>query len=444
MRILIKLCKTILCTSIIYHPAIAAHCKFNGEWMLADVPGGGVLFEQQEMKVFMSKPSKHPQCGELRIEGISDGSHFSLKQYMTNTELEYCRSWTLYEGYFTNPDCSKVDGTLTMHLYGMEDDIKAPFTWFRNIIQIISPAPGNDLIISAEPKMPAFEAEAKLVRPENLPFYQEKGKFHTSQPAYTWHLGIMHNTVPNRVSHDTKLDDIHSDSKSYRPNFDNLKLANDQNKVVGGIMGGELTVSVEYYQAVKDEKKYIVKGTNPGVGEIDKILTTTMSRQIACQESKYKQFIALREGGIGFPVIGKTNNNKPIGGIGIMQIYNSETTPGQVWNWKENLLAGLDKITKSHKESEHAHINERLRLNKERLLAGLPICPEGIPAKLTPEQLQRDTIRRYNCGREFRWAPRDAPNCEGRWVIDLSCKRERKQGYDENYVNKVLNCNINK
>ena len=170
-----------------------------------------------------------------------------------------------------------------------------------------------------------------------------------------------------------------------------------------------------------------------------------MSRQIACQESQYKQFKGDREGGIGNPVIGKDELEREVGGIGIMQIYKkkNKTTPGEVWNWKLNLNSGLEKINVSHIEAEQIQQKERHRLHQDRLKLGLPDCPLGVPTKLTPEQVQQETIRRYNCGREYRWEPRDAPNCEGKWVHDLSCKREHREGYDPEYVQNVLQCGIN-
>lgn len=81
-------------------------------------------------------------------------------------------------------------------------------------------------------------------------------------------------------------------------------------------------------------------------------------------------------------------------------------------------------------------------LNKERATLGLTACTNPLPP-LNSEQLERETIRLYNCGHQYRWEPRDAPNCEGRWVESLSCQREGKTGYDPKYVDNVLKCDIN-
>ncbi len=65
-------------------------------------------------------------------------------------------------------------------------------------------------------------------------------------------------------------------------------------------------------------------------------------------------------------------------------------------------------------------------------------CPFGIPTKLSNEQAIRDTIRRYNGGVEYRWEPRDNPDCEGSWVLYDSAV----SGGDRQFVDNVLNCKL--
>lgn len=93
-------------------------------------------------------------------------------------------------------------------------------------------------------------------------------------------------------------------------------------------------------------------------------------------------------------------------------------------------------------KSKRLHINERIRLNADRKKIGLPDCPLGIPYPLTPEQITRDSIRRYNYGVEYRWEPRDGKDCAGQWIISPSCVRHPLNGCDKDYVNKVLQCTI--
>jgi hypothetical protein len=158
------------------------------------------------------------------------------------------------------------------------------------------------------------------------------------------------------------------------------------------------------------------------------------------------------EGGIGIPLIGLTVDENGIykrdGGIGMMQLYyaKEQEIPDKniVWNWRQNIVMGKELFYEKQKNAKRLYIKERKRLNDERAKLGLSACPAGTPPQLNAEQLERETIRRYNCGVEYRWEPRDQPNCEGRWVIEPSCERSHKSGYDPQYVDKVLSCNINK
>jgi hypothetical protein len=186
-----------------------------------------------------------------------------------------------------------------------------------------------------------------------------------------------------------------------------------------------------------------VKGTNPGQAAIENLLTDFVSQHVACQESRYQHFVAPREGGIGFPNVGiEKKSKKRVGGVGIMQLYDPPATDTQVWNWRENVKEGLKRLNKNSKQANNAYLKERDRLNTDRKKLGLPICPEGIPTHLNPDQLMRETIRRYNCGVEYRWEPRDAANCAGRWVVYHSCKNKDGKDADLDYVDNVLKCKL--
>lgn len=226
----------------------------------------------------------------------------------------------------------------------------------------------------------------------------------------------------------------------YTPNFD----------LLNGVRGGEMRLSVTYYNELSASKKYSIKGTNPGEAAINEVIKGETLRHIACTESAYRQFKAIREGGVGIPLIGvskdKNNQYKEDGGIGLMQLYykKEQEIPDKniVWNWRQNIIIGKALFHDKQKTAKQLYIKERKRLNDERAKLGLPACPAGTPPQLNAEQLQRETIRRYNCGAEYRWEPRDQPNCEGKWVIEPSCARSHKAGYDPIYVDKVLSCNI--
>jgi len=187
---------------------------------------------------------------------------------------------------------------------------------------------------------------------------------------------------------------------------------------------------------------YKIYGTNPGKYLIDIEIKDPIQANIACVESEYRQFDAPRENGQGLPLIGINEMGQKIGGVGIMQIINKKYTSATLWNWRYNIKEGLDKLNDKRQKARRLHINERNRLNAERKKLGLPNCPPGIPYPLTPEQITRDSIRRYNYGVEYRWEPRDGKNCAGQWVISPSCVRDPRAGCDPDYVNKVLQCAI--
>src|SRR5262249_55461371 len=82
-------------------------------------------------------------------------------------------------------------------------------------------------------------------------------------------------------------------------------------------------------------------GTNPQQTDIQNYpgMHKTLQR-IACKESGQRQFDARANGGTGFcPLFG------PGGKVGIMQIANP--TDDQIWNWKKNLDAGIEKFNES-------------------------------------------------------------------------------------------------
>lgn len=302
-------------------------------------------------------------------------------------------------------------------------------------IKIVEPNQ-DELIITSEPRMPSFIARVESEDPTLLK--TKRGDI----SAYTWGIRIKHD-IGSDLHIDARIEDFKSDSEIYRPNFDNLKDIKEDGSILnleGGVVGGELTLSIDYYENLHIEKKYtLLKGTNPGQAAIEQVLTDKTLRQIACQESRYKQFKAPREGGIG-PL--NTQFGKIRGGVGIMQLFKDKPTSAQAWNWRENLKAGILLYNTKHDKALKLPITELGRLNEKRKELELPACTKTLPM-LNAEQLARETLRRYNCGREYRWEPIDAPNCEGQWVISPSCAITNPTAYNKEYVNNVLKCDIN-
>lgn len=246
--------------------------------------------------------------------------------------------------------------------------------------------------------------------------------------------------IKGRSEYKADLPDITTELPAYTPDFNLLRDKSVKTQIPGGIMGGYLTIEVELYKTVSDKQTFTIKGTNPGQAAIDQLLVDPIARKIACAESHYQHFDAAREGGVGFPNVGRTKDNVRRGGAGIMQLYDPEPNVDAVWNWKTNITVGAALINTYHKQSMTSHIRERGRLNDDRAVLGLPSCPANVPTPLSETQVMRETIRRYNCGVEYRWEPRDAPDCAGSWVEYHPQKC--LNNYDRNYINKVLDCKL--
>jgi hypothetical protein len=375
-------------------------------------------------------------CGNLLVngEGNNVGLNLLLSYYNPNGD---CLKWNAHVNLTYAEDCGVLAGT-----WQDTDNNQRPLLLVRVPVKIVSPDPKNELVISAEPRMPKFYAKVEIDS-KQAEIFKKYVNVQSHSQFFTWSANMTHVVIPGKRGLYLLVNGAEGEDPGYEPDFNTLRDAGEpgEPKVIGGVAGGYFSVSVKYYNTTHDEKVYTIKGTNPGQVAIEQVLTDFVPRQIACQESRYKQFDASREGGIGFPIIGKNAKNEPTGGAGIMQVFSPPPSAGAVWNWRQNIVEALVVLGEKRAEAESAHIKERNRLNRERKAKGLPACPQGVPSKLSPDQLIRETIRRYNCGVEYRWEPRDAPNCEGGWTVYHSCTSD--DGADLDYVEKVLHCNIN-
>lgn len=398
-------------------------CNMNGTWYMEVMPAYQFHIVQSGSSLIITTPTWPP---ESQLRGAGSMMPWGAEFYLTGMG-----SITNFKGVFINSCFSMIWSSIN-RLGDIEE-----YTMLRVPIKIVEPTE-QELVITSEPRMPNFKARVVLDNPLVL------NKVNGNIPAYIWGVRIKHD-IGSDLHINAKIDDFKTNSDTYLPDFSTLKdiIKKDGAAVnlEGNVVGGELTLSVDYYENLHIEKKYsILKGTNPGQSAIEQVLTDKTLRQIACQESRYKHFDARREGGIGKPN-GKTDPFR--GGLGIMQLFDPMPTSAQVWNWRENLKAGAklynDKLTEAMKLPRR----ELKDLNEERDALGLPRCTSPLP-EFNSEQLARETLRRYNCGKEYRWEPRNAPNCKGNWVISPSCKITHPDAYDAEYVDKVLKCDINR
>lgn len=397
------------------------NCNMNGIWYMEMIPVYQFQVVQSGSSIIITTPTWPPEKQLI-------GAGSMLPSGVVSFYLEGKAKHTNFKGTFIRL-CSAMIWQ-SLNIFGKVEE----YTMLRMPIKIVEPI-DNDLVITSEPRMPNFNAKVVL---DNPLYLKELSK---DIPTYSWSIQVKHD-IGSDMHIDAYLEKVDNDSDSYRPNFNLLKETKKDGSIVdvpGGVVGGELTLSVDYYRNLHIEKKYtILKGTNPGQGAIEQVLTDKTLRQIACQESHYKQFIAAREGGIG-----KLNTKDGSrGGVGIMQLYEPIPRTAEVWNWRENLRQGIDLYKEKIATAHRWPVKEFRDLNKERAEKGLPTCVNPLPP-FNSEQLEREIIRLFNCGHEYRWEPRDEPTCEGRWVQSLSCQRDGRTGYDPKYVDNVLKCDIN-
>ena len=197
------------------------------------------------------------------------------------------------------------------------------------------------------------------------------------------------------------------------------------------IRGGVLTVFAStklHNQPVWGKTMGLVLGENPSRKVVLKAFPRSrfglIASKIAVAESGMRQFTnaSVSDPG-GLPVVSRSND------IGMMQLNaptGAITSPDQVWDWRANLLRGMEMLAGKRRTTVLAsrHASEALRVPNEpyvyqvacvnfgRLLMGLPLLPNPTPEMLSEKvgsgvvwgeedpdhlnlsQVERDAIRR--------------------------------------------------
>ena len=144
-----------------------------------------------------------------------------------------------------------------------------------------------------------------------------------------------------------------------------------------------------------------------------------------------QQFVASVDSGVG-PCPKWSADN--LGGVGIMQITVPRPTDDQVWNWRANMAAGIQKLNQAVAGARHyptqvrnsAHFHQLVQaFNAKRQQQGLPPLQQINLPDFTSgdfnnnlQQLELDAIRGYNG-----WAGHDAfgfPLHEFRVAVDAN------------------------
>ena len=244
------------------------------------------------------------------------------------------------------------------------------------------------------------------------------------------------------------------------------------------IRGGTLTVHVKTLldgRLLCGQATAIVRGVNPSPKAILNAFPPTrfglIASKVAMTESSMRQFTVPhgKDPG-GMPEMSRTHD------LGIMQLNAptwSITSQDQIWDWRENVRRGMGELMDKQRmavlASRQAAGVERLAdkrlttfflLNFYRKFVGLPPLPmpqvpalSGNPGSgivsgdpdvdhVALSQIERDTIRRYNGGREYAFTiVPDAflPTIHyAGWQIDPSRGGIQARSGDLDYVRHVL------
>ena len=195
---------------------------------------------------------------------------------------------------------------------------------------IDSPTPNTTFAITDAPAMPQVVACARIA-------------------------GIMPDPTPTTQFEWTVQIRYHARSCRHGPQR-TINLPDSVQTALGGqfaptfpaIRGGELTLiaraTVNGTTLTARTRGLVIQGTNPLQSDIRAAVPNDTLGRIACQESGMRQFIADVDGGVGrCPEWGADH----LGGVGIMQISAPPPTDDQVWNWRANVAAGIQKLDKT-------------------------------------------------------------------------------------------------
>lgn len=393
-------------------------CNVSGMWF--DPMNSNMEYSLYQYGTTLTGKSKYidDECGAFIMSGTVNNNTVSFETTSEKSgQTPECESHEKVSATFSR-DCILLKGTAT------DDKGSDEFNLYREPIKITSPASGTEFVINTEPHMPTLKVTAEVYIPSSMT-YLNNFISRNEQAPFSWKVKIEHTLRADKIVKG-ELNEVATSGGVYEPDF----------QQIGWPLGGKLTLSVHYFHSVHDEKEYFIKGTNPGKVLIEQMVTSPVLRHIACDESHYKQFEANREGGIGFPVVGANDQGTPIGGIGIFQAFNPDPKDFQIWDWRNNVKYGIDLFETKKIAAKKMPKTELRRLNEERQVLHLPLCKNLPP--LSEEQIEREALRRYNGGREYRWEPRNDKDCKGQWVI----KPWLPPHAIVNYVEKVLSCTI--
>lgn len=206
----------------------------------------------------------------------------------------------------------------------------------------------------------------------------------TPSTTIRWDTKIEYNACGVRDINDTLASVDQPGSADYHPAFPHIRGGNMTIKATV-VRNGETCDSQQFQQAIR--------GINPAVGTIQGALPGQMEIQIACQESHWRQF----SGSPGNPLL----RCEPDGriGAGVLQQTTPDPTDDAFWNWQEAITEGLNTLAGKAAEAQGYPARVRAR---RRGCPNNTLCNAGA-TDFTADQLERETIQRYNGGAYWQW-----------------------------------------
>jgi hypothetical protein len=266
-------------------------------------------------------------------------------------------------------------------------------------VEIVEPAAGSKLVISADPALPAIIVRVRIPKINDTD--QQKITF-TYSAAISYDAKRCLNSPPRDMKWGTAGT---ADSTTFRIPI---------TKFVGGKISLSISAQLES-STIMGSRDLDIVAMNPSRSTAKQASPNLVLAKIASHESSgMRQFDAPNGSIASCPLWSRDR----LGGVGMFQITNPKPTDDEVWNWRENLKAGNRilnaKARAARKYANAVRTSDRFQelvdqYNDYRAASGLPRIAielrdfDSGDFQDNSRELELDAIRGYNG-----WAGTDA------------------------------------
>jgi hypothetical protein len=253
-------------------------------------------------------------------------------------------------------------------------------------LRILSPAQNAQLAIDATPAMPAIDLEVAIGGLQVDP---------TPQTTFQWTAQLRFN--PAGVCR-------HGPNRNFALDLNGTHVGSPIPIRFSTLMGGDLTInvtaSVQSVNLSAPPLNLRIAATNPSRADIQGAIANDTLQRIATHESQQVQFAGSPGAVVRCPLWSGDN----LGGVGIFQITVPRPTDAQVWDWRQNVAAGRQRLEQGRATARayrgqilrsHTWTNLTGQFNQGRRAANLPEVQIDIPV-YTTDQVEDDAIRAFN------------------------------------------------